>query len=106
MRDTIIAQPLTVFGGVGASTAAGRGLAGFVTDGAIRDTDEIQKYGFPVRYAFSGPRAMRKQARLSAGRPVRFGDVEVAPGDIVVGCRLRRSTGSGEYAFAASRQGP
>ncbi|NUP16089.1 MAG: RraA family protein [Streptomyces sp.] len=80
------AQPLTVVGGVSAATALGRGLAGIVTDGLIRDTDEIRGYGLPIRYTSSDPRVMRDLVRVrSCGRPVRFGDVEVAPGDIVVG---------------------
>ncbi|MGY4979385.1 RraA family protein [Streptomyces sp. 900105755] len=80
------AQPLTVVGGVTAATALGRGLAGIVTDGRIRDSDEIRDYGLPIRYGSSDPRAMRNLIRVRAcGRPVRFGDVEVAPGDIIVG---------------------
>ncbi|WP_405728866.1 hypothetical protein OG885_09260 [Streptomyces sp. NBC_00028] len=80
------AQPLTVIGGVTAATAIGRGLSGIVTDGGIRDTDEIRDYGLPVRHTFSDPRPLRNRDRLRIKEgPVRFGDVEVAPGDIVVG---------------------
>jgi regulator of RNase E activity RraA len=79
------AKPLTVLGGVTVATALGRGLAGIVTDGGIRDTDEIREYGLPVRHAFSHPAQTRDRTRLRvSGGPVHFDGVRVAPGDIVV----------------------
>ncbi|MBL7501973.1 RraA family protein [Frankia sp. CNm7] len=80
------AQPVTTVGGVTAATALGRGIAGIVTDGGIRDTDEIYEYAIPIRHLTSDPRAMRDRTRLrSCGQPVRFGEVRVAVGDLVVG---------------------
>lgn len=74
---------ISTLGGVTAGTAVARQLAGGVTDGLIRDVDEIRSYGFPVHCRRAHPRAIRGFCS-GVGIPVRFGDVEVARGDLIV----------------------
>lgn len=74
---------VSALGGVTAGTAAARGLAGLVTDGLIRDADEIEDYGLPVHCRGGHPRAIRPRCS-EPGVPVRFGDVEVVEGDLIV----------------------
>jgi len=63
-----------------------RNIGGLVTDGSVRDTDEIINYGFPC-FAYSttakqGPAAMQP---WSCNTVVKCGDVVVRPGDAIVG---------------------
>ncbi|MCS7482508.1 RraA family protein [Umezawaea endophytica] len=74
---------ISALGGVIVGTAAARGLVGAVTDGLIRDADEMAGYDLPVHYRRAHPRAIRPCCPAIGG-PVRFGAVEVAPGDLVV----------------------
>jgi len=62
------------------------GVGGLVTDGSVRDTDELLNYGFPV-FSYSttpkqGPAAMQPWACNSV---VNCGKVVVRPGDAIVG---------------------
>jgi len=66
-------------GGLIVGTAAARGLAGAVTDGLVRDLDEIEGSGFPVRYQRAHARAVRGSC-AGDGHPVRVGGVEIAAG--------------------------
>ncbi|MEV5411999.1 hypothetical protein AB0K60_24560 [Thermopolyspora sp. NPDC052614] len=77
---------ISTLGGVTAGTAAARRLAGALTNGLIRDTDEIEGYGFPVRYRRAHPRAFRGSCR-GTGVPVLIGGVEISPGDLIVSDR-------------------
>jgi 4-hydroxy-4-methyl-2-oxoglutarate aldolase len=77
------AAAISALGGVIAGTAAARELAGAVTDGLIRDVDEIAGYGLPVRHGRAHPRAIRPRCP-ETGEPVQFGAVEVAAGDLVI----------------------
>ena len=61
-------------------------VGGLVTDGSVRDTDELINYGFPV-FSFSttpkqGPAAMQP---WQANAVINCGGVVVRPGDAVVG---------------------
>lgn len=78
----------TVLGGVSATVAAARGLSGVVTDGAVRDVEEISACGLPVRYGTTSPRSCRGEYQVIAvGKPVAFGAATVRPGDLVVADR-------------------
>jgi len=62
------------------------GLGGLVTDGSVRDTDEILSYGFPC-FSFSttakqGPAAMQP---WECNGVISCGGVVVRPGDAIVG---------------------
>jgi regulator of RNase E activity RraA len=73
-------------GGILTSRLQIRGAAGLVSDGCLRDSDEIGQMDFPV-YC-SGPAAPLNLARhhsVDINVPIGCGGVAVYPGDIVVG---------------------
>lgn len=79
------AAPVTTFGGVIAAVAAARGLAGAVTDGAIRDVDDIRQTGFPVAFSTINPRnSFGFYEIVGCGGQVNMGGVAVAAGDVIV----------------------
>lgn len=74
-----------MFGDVMASCALGRGLAGLVTDGGVRDMQTIIDVGFPV---FAGNVCMKGTVKEMLGPidvPVTMGGVLVRPGDLIIG---------------------
>jgi 4-hydroxy-4-methyl-2-oxoglutarate aldolase len=71
-------------GGNVCAVAQRRGIAGFVTDGVIRDLSDVRELGFPVFARGVIPCPGFKAAVLPLGLPVRCGGVEVHAGDIVV----------------------
>lgn len=76
---------VTIWGGTSAIAAIAQGIAGCVTNAAIRDVGEIEALGFPV---FAAGASVRGATRNHAGWinvPVCVGDVTVHPGDLVVG---------------------
>ena len=79
-------DPVTVVWG-GSSTIAAkmRGIAGIITNGAVRDREEILKTGFPVFAAGVSLRANAKNHPGWIGVSVSVGDVVINPGDIVLG---------------------
>lgn len=77
----------TIAGGTTLRAAHYRGIAGLVTNGAIRDLDELIEIGFPV-YAVGV--SVRGAAKCHPGwlrEPVAVGDCVVASGDYVVADR-------------------
>lgn len=63
-----------------------RGVAGFVSDGCVRDTPEIAAMAFPVFCAGgSAPLNLVRHHAVDAQRPTACGGVAVYPGDVVVG---------------------
>jgi len=63
-----------------------REIGGLVTDGSVRDTDELLSYGFPV-FSFSttpkqGPAAMQP---WECNGVINCGGVSVRPGDAIIG---------------------
>jgi regulator of RNase E activity RraA len=63
-----------------------RGVAGVVTDGAIRDTPQVVPLAFPV-YAggAAAPASFGIHHAVDLDQPVACGDVPVYPGDVLVG---------------------
>jgi 4-hydroxy-4-methyl-2-oxoglutarate aldolase len=61
-----------------------RGLAGFVTDGTVRDVPEIEAVGLPCFATGVTPNSPVSSGPGTAGLPVVCGGVSVASGDIVV----------------------
>lgn len=60
------------------------GIAGFITNGRVRDEPELQRMGFAVHAA--GLCVARSHMRLTAiGVPVRVAGLDVAPGDLLHG---------------------
>jgi 4-hydroxy-4-methyl-2-oxoglutarate aldolase len=78
-------EAMVVWGASSTLAAKMRGIAGVVTNGAVRDLDEIIQIGLPV---FAAGVCLRGNAKNHPGWlnvPVTIGDVVIEPGDIVVG---------------------
>jgi 4-hydroxy-4-methyl-2-oxoglutarate aldolase len=67
--------------------ARNRGAAGFVTDGLVRDLDDLETIGLPVYAMGVTPNSPQRRGPGSVGLPVVCGGVSVAAGDVVVGDR-------------------
>jgi len=75
-----------LFGELMSITAKKRGAAGVVCDGNVRDTKAILELDFPVFCHGSYALDQRGRGIVTAYRvPVRIGQLEIAPGDILVG---------------------
>lgn len=72
------------FGEIMALACQLRGIAGLVSDGAVRDSAQIAALGFPVFACGLNIRGTQKLDRGVIGQPVSLGGVTVAPGDIVI----------------------
>ena len=69
-----------------AHRAQNQGAAGFVTDGAIRDVDELASMNLAIYAAGAMPRqAYKRFVTLSIDQPIVCGSVRVCRGDLVVG---------------------
>ena len=65
-----------------------RGVAGIVSDGAVRDSAELRDLPLPIFCAaFAAPPSFARMMAADAGRPIGCGGVPVFPGDIVVADR-------------------
>jgi 4-hydroxy-4-methyl-2-oxoglutarate aldolase len=74
------------WGGIMGNAALGRGLAGFVTEGGVRDAEELRALGLPV---FAGNICIRGTSKRqdgagSLGASALLGDVLVQTGDLLV----------------------
>lgn len=63
----------------------GRGIAGLIVDGAIRDFGAIRKMNFPVYAAGIQPKGPYKDGPGEINVPVCCGGTVIKPGDILVG---------------------
>jgi 4-hydroxy-4-methyl-2-oxoglutarate aldolase len=70
-------------GGIVATAAHARGIAGIVLDGAIRDRSEIAGIGLPVFHLGASPLKPAKDGPAVLGVPVEIGGVRIEPGDLV-----------------------
>lgn len=61
------------------------GIAGLVIDGAVRDTRDIVRLGFPVFTRGVSIKGTEKRQPGAVNRPIHCGGVLVHPGDLVVG---------------------
>ncbi|MEJ8840057.1 RraA family protein [Ramlibacter sp. AN1133] len=62
-----------------------KGVAGVVVDGAVRDVDACESFGFPVHARGTVPSTARGRIVQEAWNvPVRLGDAPVRPGDVIV----------------------
>ncbi|GAB3440968.1 RraA family protein [Actinophytocola sediminis] len=68
-----------------AGRAKGRGIVGFVIDGAVRDADGLAEYDMPVFARASTPAGPYKHGPFVLATPVAVGGVVVHPGDVIVG---------------------
>ena len=67
--------------------ARNRGVAGFVTDGLVRDLDDLETVGLPIFAMGVTPNSPQRRGPGSVGLPIVCGGVSIATGDIVVGDR-------------------
>ena len=74
------------WGGIMANAAKQCGLAGFVTEGGVRDSEELRALGFPVFAANVCIRGTVKRAdgAGSLGQSALFGSVMAVSGDLLV----------------------
>jgi 4-hydroxy-4-methyl-2-oxoglutarate aldolase len=75
----------SVWGGTSSLASKTRGLAGCVTNGNVRDTDEIRELGVPVYGAGVSVTGTLKNHPGWTGIEVSVGGVAVKPGDYVIG---------------------
>jgi len=76
---------VAAIGGLMATAAKARGMAGMVLDGGVRDVAEIRGLGLPVYAASVSPAtAVSRYASVAANIPVQCGGVTITPGDIIV----------------------
>lgn len=62
-----------------------KGVSGVVVDGAVRDVDACETFGFPVHARGTVPSTARGRIVQEAWNvPVRLGDSPVRPGDVIV----------------------
>jgi 4-hydroxy-4-methyl-2-oxoglutarate aldolase len=61
------------------------GIAGFVIDGAVRDTEDCAKGSFPIFAAGANPNGPLKSAGGRINWPVSLAGTPVNPGDLIVG---------------------
>ncbi|NNE85786.1 MAG: RraA family protein [Alphaproteobacteria bacterium] len=74
-----------VWGGTSSLVCSMRGLVGCVTNGCVRDTDDLRKVGISVYAAGIAPRGTLKNHEGWRGLPISVGGVSVSPGDYVIG---------------------
>jgi 4-hydroxy-4-methyl-2-oxoglutarate aldolase len=70
-------------GGIVATAARTRGVAGLVVDGAVRDRGELEQIGLPVFHLGASPLKPSKDGPAQLGVPVEVGGVRVEPGDLI-----------------------
>jgi regulator of RNase E activity RraA len=78
-------KDIAALGGLMATAAKARGMAGMVLDGAIRDIGEVRGLGMPVFARAASPaNAVTRYASVAKNIPVDCAGVTVSPGDIIV----------------------
>jgi len=76
----------SVCGEIMSAYAKSRGIAGFIVDGCIRDSEELAKlHDFPVYYRGITPNGPYKNGSGEINFPVSFAGQVICPGDIIVG---------------------
>jgi len=79
----------SIWGGLMAGLCLQKGVVGAVVDGAIRDTDEIKKLGFPIFSRAIVPRSThspysKRMEPIEVNVPIQCGGALVMPGDVVL----------------------
>ncbi|MHC4196956.1 MAG: orotidine 5'-phosphate decarboxylase / HUMPS family protein [Planctomycetota bacterium] len=74
-----------VWGELATLSARQKGLAGVVVNGAVRDTGEIRKLGFPVFARLVLPNAGEPKGFGEIGVAVNISGITICPGDWIVG---------------------
>ncbi|MFO8014038.1 MAG: orotidine 5'-phosphate decarboxylase / HUMPS family protein [Phycisphaerae bacterium] len=74
-----------IWGELASESALQKQVAGVVIDGAVRDTGEIRRLGFPAFARVTCSHAGYPKGLGEIGGPIRLGGQEVQPGDWLVG---------------------
>ncbi len=74
-----------IWGELATHSALQKGLAGVIIDGAIRDSGDIAKLGFPAFSRLVLPNAGEPRGFGEIGVPIRIGNVRVETGDWILG---------------------
>lgn len=84
--DTSADNTAAHWGEMLSTTTKAKGLGGAVIDGGVRDVEQIVALGFPVFARYRTPADIRGRWRyVEIGVPIRIGDVDIRPGDWVIG---------------------
>jgi 4-hydroxy-4-methyl-2-oxoglutarate aldolase len=83
--DSGAGEAATCWGGTATSVAIRRKIAGVITNGSVRDVQEIRASKFPVFCAGSSVRGGVRHGAGELSIAVSVGNVVVTPGDLVVG---------------------
>ncbi|WP_078863777.1 4-carboxy-4-hydroxy-2-oxoadipate aldolase/oxaloacetate decarboxylase [Streptomyces sp. AcH 505] len=76
---------VSCWGGILSRAAVARGVAGVVVDGACRDASESRDLGMPVFARAVVPVSARgRVVQLAMDETIRFGEIDVGPGDFVI----------------------
>ena len=78
-------KPPAVWGELATHTAVGKGIAGVVIDGAIRDTADIRALNFPAFSRHISPNAGDPKGMGEVGVPIVISGIRICPGDWIVG---------------------
>ena len=70
-------------GGILASAARVRGIAGIVVGGAVRDRAELEEIGLPVFHRGVSPLKPAKDGVARVGVPIEIDGVRIEPGDLI-----------------------
>ena len=73
------------WGGIMTVASQQRGISGLVSDGAVRDTEEMIQMGFPVFSQSISIKATTKNCLGTINHPIQFGGVNIEPGDLIAG---------------------
>ncbi|HVU34960.1 MAG TPA: 4-carboxy-4-hydroxy-2-oxoadipate aldolase/oxaloacetate decarboxylase [Opitutaceae bacterium] len=74
-----------IWGEIATVAAQVRGIRGLVTDGAVRDSEQIARLGFPVFSRGLSIKGTTKRQKGALNQPINVAGVTVHPGDLVVG---------------------
>jgi 4-hydroxy-4-methyl-2-oxoglutarate aldolase len=78
---------MSVAGDLLLGIAKNRGAAGFVTDGLVRDANDIEALGLPCYAMGTTPNSPVRNGPGTVGLPIVCGNVRIASGDIIAGDR-------------------
>jgi 4-hydroxy-4-methyl-2-oxoglutarate aldolase len=73
------------WGGIMTVAAQQRGIRGLVSDGAVRDTEEMIRMGFPVFSQSLSIKGTTKNCLGTVNHPIQFSGVHIEPGDLIAG---------------------
>ena len=84
--DTSRDDKATLWGGVMTATAKRKKIKAACIDGGIRDTHQILKAEFPIFYEYRISNGSLGRCLITHYQiPIKIGDVDIKPGDVIVG---------------------